>query len=79
MSEQTINATKDSRFRCPVPGTHFRHGTTTIDITKLSERKALRLAADPTCKFLYLAEAKGKVPATVEPPAAEPDTKGKGK
>lgn len=63
----TINTTQDKRFVCPVPGTHFRQGTTTIDITKIDEAQALRLAADPKCKFLNLAAEDKQAVAKSEP------------
>ena len=66
MSTQTINATEDKRFVCPVPGTHFRQGPTTINIAKIDEAQALRLAADPKCKFLYLAADGKKVEAKAD-------------
>ncbi len=64
-----IDATKDTRFALQVEGTHFRLGPVTIDITKIDEQQALRLAADPKCKFLHLAKAE-KGPAAPAQPAS---------
>lgn len=58
------NITQDSRFRFPVPGVLFQHKGQEVDLRKITDERALQLAADESCKFIYLAQAAAPKPAT---------------
>lgn len=65
-SIEKIDATKHERLVCPLSGTQFLFRGDVVDITSIPEKRALRLAADPACRFLKL---KQSAPTIAETPA----------
>lgn len=59
----TKDITNDSRFTFPVPGVLFLHRGQEIDLRKITEARAMQLAADDNCKFIQMAAAAPKAPA----------------
>jgi hypothetical protein len=61
---EKIDATKHERLVCPLPGTHFLFRGDVVDLTSIPEKQALRLAADPACRFLKLKQSGSVIPET---------------